>query len=191
MSRMSVSMGVLPTKRTKKSCSMTDDETVRSEGSRRSSLPKRLGWLGYWLRTYSSRAHCDFSCRLSMCAASERPQASARPQGNTSGATRLASRCLGAAALAAPPPPGPPAAIRQEQPRPQTPPPAPAPSLCVASSTLQKKSWKPRKGSREGRRSHLAPASSNRAPAWPRRGSDGAAPDEACLALPSESCSPL
>eukprot|EP00075_Anas_platyrhynchos_P013659 XP_027302912.1 uncharacterized protein LOC106015970 [Anas platyrhynchos] len=39
-------MGVLPTKRTKKSCSMTEEETVRSEGSRSSSLPKRLGWLG-------------------------------------------------------------------------------------------------------------------------------------------------
>lgn len=70
-------MGVLPTKRTKKSCSMTEEETVRREGSRSSSFPKRLGWLGYWLRTYSSSAHCDFSCRLSMCAASDRPQASA------------------------------------------------------------------------------------------------------------------
>lgn len=74
---MRVSMGVLPTKRTKNSCSMTEEDTVRSEGSRRSSLPKRLGWLGYWLLTYSSRAHCDFSCRLSMWAASDRPQASA------------------------------------------------------------------------------------------------------------------
>ena len=78
MSRMRVSMGVLPTKRTKKSCSMTEDDTVRSEGSRSSSLPKRLGWLGYWLLTYSSSAHCDFSWRLSMWAASDRPQASAR-----------------------------------------------------------------------------------------------------------------
>ena len=75
---MRVSMGVLPTKRTKKSCSMTEDDTVRSEGSRSSSLPKRLGWLGYWLLTYSSSAHCDFSCRLSMWAASDRPHASAR-----------------------------------------------------------------------------------------------------------------
>lgn len=78
MSRMRVSMGVLPTKRTKKSCSMTEDDTVRNEGSRSSSLPKRLGWLGYWLLTYSSSAHCDFSWRLSMWAASDRPQASAR-----------------------------------------------------------------------------------------------------------------
>lgn len=111
MSRMSVSMGVLPTKRTKKSCSMTDDETVRSEGSRRSSLPKRLGWLGYWLRTYSSRAHCDFSCRLSMCAASDRPQASAPPGGRQEGDTvsrreggRTDGRTDGAPLLSQPPP---------------------------------------------------------------------------------------
>lgn len=77
ISLMRVSMGVLPTKRTKKSCSMTEEDTVRREGSRSSSFPKRLGWLGYWLRTYSSSAHCDFSWRLSMCAASDRPQASA------------------------------------------------------------------------------------------------------------------
>ena len=57
---------------------MTEDDTVRNEGSRSSSLPKRLGWLGYWLLTYSSSAHCDFSWRLSMWAASDRPQASAR-----------------------------------------------------------------------------------------------------------------
>lgn len=73
---MSVSMGVLPTRRTKKSCSMTWAETVRREGNRSSSLPKRVGWLGYWLRSYSSRAHCDFSWRLSMWAASDKPQAS-------------------------------------------------------------------------------------------------------------------
>lgn len=57
---------------------MTEEDTVRSEGSRSSSLPKRLGWLGYWLLTYSSSAHWDFSCRLSMWAASDRPQASAQ-----------------------------------------------------------------------------------------------------------------
>lgn len=73
---MRVSIGVLPTKRTKNSCSITDEETVRREGSRSRSFPKRLGWLGYWLLTYSSRAHWDFSCRLSMWAASDRPQAS-------------------------------------------------------------------------------------------------------------------
>lgn len=75
---MRVSIGVLPTKRTKNSCSITDDETVRREGSRSRSFPKRLGWFGYWLLTYSSRAHWDFSCRLSMWAASDRPQASGR-----------------------------------------------------------------------------------------------------------------
>lgn len=73
---MRVSIGVLPTKRTKNSCSITDDETVRREGSRSRSFPKRLGWFGYWLLTYSSRAHWDFSCKLSMWAASDRPQAS-------------------------------------------------------------------------------------------------------------------
>ena len=61
MSLMSVSMGVFPTRRTKKSCSMTEGETVRREGSRSRSLPKRVGWFGYWLRQYSSSAHCDFS----------------------------------------------------------------------------------------------------------------------------------
>ena len=43
MSRMRVSMGVLPTSLTKKSCSMTEEETVLREGSRKSSLPKRVG----------------------------------------------------------------------------------------------------------------------------------------------------
>ena len=46
MSLMRVSMGVLPTRRTKKSCSMTDEETVLREGRRSSSLPKRVGWPG-------------------------------------------------------------------------------------------------------------------------------------------------
>lgn len=43
MSRISVSMGVLPTSRRKKTCSITCEETVRSEGSRSKSLPKRVG----------------------------------------------------------------------------------------------------------------------------------------------------
>jgi len=76
MSRMRVSIGVLPTSRTKNSCSMTWAETVRREGSRSSSLPKRVGWAGYWVRTYSSRAHCDFSCTFSTCVTSVRPHAS-------------------------------------------------------------------------------------------------------------------
>ncbi|KAG8191190.1 hypothetical protein JTE90_011874 [Oedothorax gibbosus] len=76
MSRMRVSIGVLPTRRTKKSCSMTCEDTVRSEGSRRSSLPNLVGWLGYWVRQYSSSAHWDFSWRPSMWATSLRPQAS-------------------------------------------------------------------------------------------------------------------
>lgn len=56
---------------------LTCEETVRSEGNRRSSLPNLVGWLGYCVRQYSSRAHCDFSCRDSMCVTSDRPQASA------------------------------------------------------------------------------------------------------------------
>lgn len=69
-------MGVFPTRRTKKSCSMTEEETVRREGKRSSSFPNLLGWLGYWLLTYSSKAHWDFSCRPSTWATSDRPQAS-------------------------------------------------------------------------------------------------------------------
>lgn len=87
MSRIRVSMGVLPTSRTKKSCSMTWALTERSEGRRRSSLPKRVGWLGYCDRSYSSRAHCAFSCRDSMWAESDNPQASAKKRG------KIQSRC--------------------------------------------------------------------------------------------------
>jgi len=43
MSLMRVSIGVLPTSRTKNSCSITCAETLRSEGNRSSSLPKRVG----------------------------------------------------------------------------------------------------------------------------------------------------
>lgn len=75
---MRVSIGVLPTNRTKNNCSMTEDETVRREGKRSNNFPNRVGWLGYWLRTYSSRAHWDFSCKLSTWATSDRPQASVR-----------------------------------------------------------------------------------------------------------------
>ena len=57
MSLIRVSMGVLPTRRTKKSCSMTEAETVRREGRRRSSLPNLVGWFGYWVLQYSSNAH--------------------------------------------------------------------------------------------------------------------------------------
>lgn len=78
MSRMSVSMGVLPTSRTKNSCSMTCELTVRRDGSLSSSLPNRIGWLGYCVRQYSSSAHCDFSCSDSMCATSDNPQASVK-----------------------------------------------------------------------------------------------------------------
>lgn len=78
MSLIRVSMGVLPTSRTKNSCSITWADTDRSDGSRRRSFPNRVGWLGYWLRTYSSRAHWDFSWILSICAMSDKPQASAK-----------------------------------------------------------------------------------------------------------------
>lgn len=57
---------------------MTEEETVRREGKRSNNFPNRVGWLGYWLRTYSSKAHWDFSCKLSTWATSERPQASER-----------------------------------------------------------------------------------------------------------------
>ena len=76
MSLIRVSMGVLPTSRTKKSCSMTEAETVRREGRRRSSLPNLVGWLGYWVLQYSSNAHWDFSCSCSITLESVRPQAS-------------------------------------------------------------------------------------------------------------------
>lgn len=97
ISRISVSIGVLPTKRTKNNCSITYlkkmklsgwyviflilrkltwDETVRSEGNLSNNLPKRVGWFGYCVRQYSSNAHCDFSCSDSICATSDSPQAS-------------------------------------------------------------------------------------------------------------------
>ena len=49
---------------------------MRSEGNRSSSLPNRVGCAGYCVRQYSSSAHCDFSCRLSMCVTSDNPHAS-------------------------------------------------------------------------------------------------------------------
>ena len=78
MSLIRVSIGVFPTSLTKKSCSMTDEETVRSEGRRRSSLPNRVGWFGYWLLQYSSSAHWDFSWSCSITWISESPHASAK-----------------------------------------------------------------------------------------------------------------
>ena len=47
MSRIRVSMGVFPTRRTKKSCSITEEDTVRREGSLSKSFPNLVGWLGY------------------------------------------------------------------------------------------------------------------------------------------------
>ena len=76
MSLISVSIGVFPTSRTKNSCSITCDDTVLSEGNRSSSLPNLVGWFGYWVLQYSSRAHCDFSWSDSMCATSDSPHAS-------------------------------------------------------------------------------------------------------------------
>ena len=78
MSLMRVSMGVLPTSLTKNNCSITEAETVRSEGSLSRSFPNLVGWLGYWVLQYSSRAHCDFSCSCSTTEESVRPIASAR-----------------------------------------------------------------------------------------------------------------
>lgn len=55
---------------------LTAGDTILSEGRRNNNLPNRIGWLGYCVRQYSSRAHCDFSCSDSMWATSDRPQAS-------------------------------------------------------------------------------------------------------------------
>ena len=57
MSRIRVSIGVLPTNRRKKTCSMTCEDTVLKEGSRKRSLPNLVGWFGYCVRQYSSSAH--------------------------------------------------------------------------------------------------------------------------------------
>ena len=76
ISLIRVSIGVLPTNRTKNNCSMTEDETVLRLGNRRSSLPNLVGWLGYWLRQYSSNAHWDFSCSCSIICTSLNPGAS-------------------------------------------------------------------------------------------------------------------
>ena len=73
---MRVSMGVLPTSLTKNNCSITEAETVRREGSLRRSFPNLVGWLGYWVLQYSSRAHWDFSCSCSMVPESDRLEAS-------------------------------------------------------------------------------------------------------------------
>jgi hypothetical protein len=40
-------MGVLPTRRMKKSCSMTAEDTVLKEGNLKSNFPNLDGWLGY------------------------------------------------------------------------------------------------------------------------------------------------
>lgn len=73
---MSVSIGVFPTNLTKNSCSITCELTVLSEGNLSSSLPNLVGWLGYCVLQYSSRAHWDFSCKDSICPTSLKPQAS-------------------------------------------------------------------------------------------------------------------
>lgn len=69
----------------------TCDETVRSDGNRNSNFPKRVGWLGYWVRQYSSKAHWDFSCNDSICAISDRPHAS---KGKKKKQFHLVSICL-------------------------------------------------------------------------------------------------
>lgn len=51
---------------------------MRKDGKRSNSFPKRIGWLGYCDRQYSSSAHCDFSCSDSICATSDKPHASAK-----------------------------------------------------------------------------------------------------------------
>lgn len=81
MSRISVSMGVFPTRRMKKSCEMRLAGTARKAGRRRSRRPKRWGWLGYCIRSYSVRATWAFSCRDSTWTGSVSPQASEREAG--------------------------------------------------------------------------------------------------------------
>ena len=76
MSLIKVSMGVFPTSLTKNNCSITEAETVLNEGSRSKSFPNLVGWLGYCVLQYSSRAHWDFSCNCSTTDASVRPMAS-------------------------------------------------------------------------------------------------------------------
>ena len=76
MSLMMVSVVTFPSSLTKKSCSITEAETVRREGSLRRSFPNLVGWLGYWVRQYSSRAHWDFSCSCSITGGEVRPTAS-------------------------------------------------------------------------------------------------------------------
>lgn len=82
MSRISVSMGVFPTRRMKKSCEMRLAGTARRAGRRSSRRPKRCGWLGYCILSYSVRATWAFSCRDSTWTGSVRPQASAREAGS-------------------------------------------------------------------------------------------------------------
>lgn len=76
MSRISVSMGVLPTSLMKKSWEMRLAGTARRAGRRSSKRPKRWGWLGYCNLSYSVRATWAFSCRDSTWAGSVRPHAS-------------------------------------------------------------------------------------------------------------------
>lgn len=78
MSRISVSMGVFPTRRMKKSCEMRLAGTARRAGRRSSRRPNRWGWLGYCILSYSVRATWAFSCRDSTWTGSVRPQASER-----------------------------------------------------------------------------------------------------------------
>lgn len=78
MSRISVSMGVLPTRRMKKSWEMRFAGTARRAGRRSSKRPKRCGWFGYCNLSYSVRATWAFSCRDSTWAGSVSPHASVR-----------------------------------------------------------------------------------------------------------------
>ncbi len=53
---------------------------LRRDGSLNNNFPKRVGWFGYWFLVYSSRAHCVFSCKLSMYWGSVKPEASVKTQ---------------------------------------------------------------------------------------------------------------
>ena len=57
-----------------------DELILRKDGSLNNNFPKRVGWFGYWFLVYSSKAHCVFSCRLSIYCGSVKPEASAKTQ---------------------------------------------------------------------------------------------------------------
>ncbi len=58
MSQSSLSTGMLPTVSLKNSLAMMAPDITRSDGINSRSLPKRVGCLAYWCRTYSPSNTC-------------------------------------------------------------------------------------------------------------------------------------